>query len=131
MKQVAAGVLKILDTIFNPYFLANSEAIKKNKINRLKIITEICFSYHILTSPLDWGEGFNNSIIHLYPTHCLRNRLWLIYPQGSKKRLREETIVGKNPTQYSKVAHPRRDVSNHQNKDADSTDKKIAPKMNP
>lgn len=53
MKQVAAGVLKLLDTIFKPCLLANSEAIRKNKVNRLKIITEICLSYHILISPLD------------------------------------------------------------------------------
>lgn len=53
MKQVAAGVLKTLGTIFKPCFLANSEAILKNNINRLKIITEICLSYHILIRPLD------------------------------------------------------------------------------
>lgn len=53
MKQVAAGILKMLDAIFKPCFLANSEAILKNKTNRLKIITEICLSYHILISPLD------------------------------------------------------------------------------
>lgn len=29
MKQVAAGALKMLDTIFKPCFLANFEAIKK------------------------------------------------------------------------------------------------------
>lgn len=114
----------------NLAFLQILRQLKRNKINRLKIITEIRLSYHILISPPDWGEGFNNSIMHLYPTHWLRGRLW----PTRQGHARQQKDWGKKPQKKPKPntklkggTHPGRDVSHsHQNEDGASAGKKAA-----